>query len=169
MDSENQQHNQAQAKQTEPKSQLQGLEGFFDTYLREKSPFQFPAKGREWIVQYGPWISLALLILGAIVLIPAIILMLGLTAVTVPYQVAAGTIHNTIYGTVGMLFSLAVLVIEGIAIPALLKRSMSGWKLLYYAGLLSAVGQIISLNLFGALLSLVIGMFILFQIRSYYK
>lgn len=169
MDSENQQQNQAQAKHTEPKSQLQGLEGFFDTYLREKSPFQLPAKAREWIVQYGPWISLVLLIIGAIVLIPLLFLWLGLTAVSVPYQVAAGTIHNTTYGLIGMLFSIAVLVMEGIAIPALLKRKMSGWKLIYYASLLSALGQIISLNIFGAIVGLVIGMFLLFQIRSYYK
>lgn len=173
MDSQNQQQDQqqgqAQAKAAEPKSQLQGLEGFFDTYLREKAPFQFPAKGREWIVQYGPWISLVFLILGALVLIPVAMIALGLTALTLPFQAAAGTVTNSGLNLIGLVISLAVLVMEAIAIPALLKRKMSGWKMLYYAGLVSAVGSIISMNFFGAIIGLVIGMYILFQIRSYYK
>lgn len=168
MDTQNQNQGQAQ-KSAEPKSQLQGLEGFFDTYLREKAPFQLPYGAREWIVKYGPWISLVFLIIGALVLIPVLTIALGLTAVTLPYQAMAGTVGTTTLGWIGIVLSLAVLVMEAIAIPALLKRKMSGWKMLYYAFLLSAVSQIISMSILGFILSLVIGMYILFQIRSFYK
>lgn len=154
---------------TEEKSQLQGLEGFFDTYLRIKAPWQLPAGAREWIVKYGPWISLVFLILGALVLIPLLVLALGLTAVTLPFAAAAGGLHTSIFGWIGIIISLAVLVMQGIAIPGLLKRQLSGWKMLYYAELLSIVGQIINRDFISAIFTIIIGMFILFQIRSYYK
>jgi hypothetical protein len=170
MDSQNQEHdNHAKASHSEPKSQLDGLEGIFDTYLREKAPFQFPAKVREWIVKYGPWISLVLLILTALVVIPGLFIILGLTAVTLPYQ-AMGTVKSM--GPIdylAILISLAVLVMEAMAIPALLKRKLSGWKLVYYASLLSIVSSLLTGAIVSAILSLVIGMYILFQIRSYYK
>ena len=37
--------------------------GFLDYYLVQKAPFQIPDGGREWIVKYGPWIAVVLLIL----------------------------------------------------------------------------------------------------------
>ncbi len=168
MDSDNSQQHQ-EVKQAQPKSQLQGLEGFFDTYLREKAPFQLPNSVKEFLVKYGPWISLVFLILGAIVLIPLLLITLGLTAVSLPFQAAAGTLHNTGLGYVSMIISLVVLVMEAVAIPALLKRKLSGWHMIYYASLLSAAGQLIDLNIIGAVISLVIGMYVLFQIRSYYQ
>ncbi len=168
MDTQN--HNESSAhKNAEPKSQLQGLEGFFDTYLREKAPFQLPHGAREWIVKYGPWISLVFLIIGAFILIPVLMIALGLTAVTLPYQAMAGTVGTTAFGWLGIILSLVVIVMEAMAIPALMKRKMSGWKLLYFAFLLSAVSQIITMNIIGFILSLLIGMYILFQIRSFYK
>lgn len=151
------------------KSQLTGLEGFFDTYLRIKAPWQLPAAAKEWIVKYGPWISLVLLIIGAVVLIPLLVFALGLTAVTLPFMAAAGTLHSTAFGWFHIALSLVILVMQGIAIPALMKRKLSGWRMLYYAELLSVISSLISVQIFSALVALIIGMYILFQIRSYYK
>lgn len=151
------------------KSTLEGLEGFFDTYLRIKAPFQFPPAAREWIVKYGPWISLVFLILGALVLIPLLVFALGLTAVSLPFAAATGSVQTTMFGWIGIVISLAVLVMQGIAIPQLMKRQLSGWKLIYYAQLLSAAGSIVSGSIVGAIIGLAIGMYVLFQIRSYYK
>ncbi len=153
----------------EEKTQLDELEGFFDTYLRIKAPFQLPAGLKEWIVKYGPWISLVFLILGAIILIPLLIIAFGLTAISLPIAAATGSVHTSIFGWIGIAISLAVMVMQGIAIPGLLKRQLSGWKLLYYAQLLSVASSIVNGNILSAILSLVIGMYILFQIRSYYK
>lgn len=150
-------------------SHLPGLEGFFDTYLHHKAPFQLPVKAREFIVQYGPWISLVLLILAALVIVPLLILALGLTVVTLPFQAATGAVHTTGVGYIQILIGLVVLVMEGIAIPGLLKRKLSGWKMLYYAILLSAFSSLLNLAIVSVIINLVIGMYILFQVRSYYK
>lgn len=153
----------------EEKSTLPGLEGFFDTYLRIKAPWQLPAGAKEWIVKYGPWISLVLLILGAIVLVPLLILALGITAVNLPFAAMAGGVSTTPFGWAGIILGLAVLVMQGIAIPGLLKRQLSGWKMVYYAEIVSIVSTLIRGDIISAIFALVIGMFILFQIRSYYK
>jgi len=150
-------------------SHLRGLEGFFDTYLHLKAPFQLPVKAKEFIVKYGPWISLVLLIIAAVTVIPLLVLALGLTVITLPFQAAAGTVHTTGVGYLHLLISLVALVMEGIAIPGLLKRKLSGWRMLYYASLLSALGSLLSLNIVSLILGLVISMYILFQIREYYK
>ncbi|QQS22746.1 hypothetical protein IPM19_03910 [bacterium] len=99
-----------QTKHHEPKSTLTGLEGFFDTYLREKAPFQFPPNAREWIVKYGPWIMLIFVILGALILIPATLIALGLTAVSVPFAAATGNLGLTGLGVISLLLSVVVLI-----------------------------------------------------------
>jgi hypothetical protein len=150
-------------------SHLPGLEGFFDTYLHLKAPFQLPAKAKEFIVKYGPWISLVLLIIAAVTVIPLLVLALGLSVIALPFQAAAGSIHTTGVGYLHLLISLAAMVLDGIAIPGLLKRKLSGWRLLYYASLLSALGSLISLDIVSLIVGLIVSMYILFQIREYYK
>lgn len=150
-------------------STLGGLEGFFDTYLRVKAPWQLPVKAKEFIVKYGPWISLVLLVIGAITIIPLLILALGLNLVAMPFLAATGYVQNSMWGFVHIIITLIVLIMEGIAIPGLLKRRLSGWHMLYHAMLLSALGSLISLDIISFVVGLVISMFILFQIRDYYK
>lgn len=150
-------------------SHLPGLEGFFDTYLRIKAPFQLPVKAKEFLVQYGPWITLVLLIIAAVTIVPLLLLALGLTAISLPFQAAAGTVTTTGTGFVHIAIGVAVLVMQAIAIPGLLKRKLSGWKMIYYAALLSAVGSLLAMEIVGLILGLVISMYILFQIREYYR
>lgn len=161
--------NQQHPRQPEPKSTLKGLEGFFDTYFREKAPFQFPPGARERIVRYGPWVMLVFLILGAIILVPAALIALGLSTAVAPFAGSAGTSGMTGLGTASILLSIVVLIMEAVAIPSLLKRKLSGWKLMYYASLLSAVCSLLNMSIIGAVVSLAISMYILFQVRSYYK
>lgn len=150
-------------------STLPGLEGFFDTYLHIKAPFQLPANVKEFIVKYGPWITLVILIIAALVIIPLALLALGLTAASAPFSVAAGYGGNAVMGIISAIIGVATLVLEAIAIPKLLKRQLGGWKLVYYAALLSALGSLISLNIVSLVLGLLISMYVLFQIREYYK
>lgn len=167
----NEQNNQ-QAPMPEAKpaaSTLTGLEGFFDTYLRVKAPFQLPAGAKEFIVKYGPWITLVVIIIAAITIIPLTLLALGITAATLPFAVVAGYGHNTMMGFVQIGFGIATLVLEAIAIPGLLKRKLSAWKLVYYASLLSALGSLLSLSILSLVIGLLVSMYILFQIREYYK
>jgi hypothetical protein len=166
---ENESHHSGGGSGGSKTSHLPGLEGFFDTYLHLRSPIQLPAGAKEFIVKYGPWISLVLLIIAAVTVIPLMIFALGLTAATLPFQAAVGVIHTTTLWYVHLVISFVVLVMEGIAIPGLLKRKMSGWRMLYYAMLLSAVGNLLAQDILGFIFGLVISMFILFQIREYYR
>lgn len=150
-------------------SHLHGLEGILDTYLRIKAPFQLPVKAKDFLVQYGPWISLVLLIIAAVAIIPLLALALGLTVITLPFQAAAGAVYVTTGNYLQLGIGIASMVMQAIAIPGLLKRKLSGWHMAYYASLLSIVGSLISGHIVSAILSLLISMYILFQIRSYYK
>lgn len=150
-------------------SSLTGLEGFFDTYLHVKAPFQLPTGAKEFIVKYGPWITLIILIIAAIVIIPLTLLTLGLMTAATPVMVAGGYASNSVMGYIQIAIGLITLVMEAIAIPKLLKRQLSGWKLVYWAALLSALGSLLSLQIVSLVLGLLISMYILFQIREYYK
>ncbi len=150
-------------------SKLEGLEGFFDTYLRIKSPVQLPTGAKEFIVKYGPWITLVILIIAAAAIIPLTIVALGLTAVTFPFAAATGYAGHSVMGLIYIGIGIVTLVMEAIAIPKLLKRQLGGWKLVYWASLLSALSSLLSLSIISLVLGLIISMFILFQIREYYK
>ena len=57
------------------------LIGFLDFYLVKQAPFQIPDGGREWIVKFGPWITVVLLILT----LPILLFALGLGAIFIPF------------------------------------------------------------------------------------
>lgn len=151
----------------QPPAQAHGimsqLENFFDTYLHKKAPFHIPPAGKEFIVKFGPWITLVLMLLA----IPVILAGLGLMAAFSPAIMAYGQ-YSTQYLLQSVL-SLVVLIMEAVALPGLFKRSLSGWKLVYYAALLSAVGQLITFSIVALIVDLVITMYVLFEIRDYYK
>lgn len=60
---------------------LSKLEDFFNTYLHKKAPFHLPPAAREWIVKYGPWIVLVLMVLA----LPVILAAFSLSAVLQPF------------------------------------------------------------------------------------
>ena len=60
------------------------------------------------------------------------------------------------------------------ALPGLFARKMSGWKLLFYSVIINLVyGLVNSLTYFGSILgtliSVLISLYILFQVKSLYK
>jgi hypothetical protein len=132
--------------------------------LYSKITFHIPPAGREFIVHYGPWITLVLMFLA----VPAILLALGLTAAFSPFAGMYGVKTGGMFFVSGLI-SLGVLALEGIALPALFKRQISGWNFVFYASLLSAVGNLLSMNWFGLILGTAVSMYILFEIKSYYK
>src|ERR1035438_4865845 len=109
---------------------MKDLENFFDTYLHKKVPFHLPPGGKQFLVQYGPWITLVILVLSALVVIPAVLLISGLSAYRNAYGYVVGYHYDTMY-SLSILLGLVALVMEGMAIPGLLKRSLAGWHLVY--------------------------------------
>lgn len=144
---------------------LKQMEDFFNTYLHQKVPFHFPSEFRQWIVKFGPWITLVVMILT----LPATLTALGLQTAFSPFAAFYGYWH---YGPVYMLsglINLAALIMQAIALPALFKRGLSGWHLVYYSVLVHGVGQLFMGDVIGLIVSVVVSMYVLFEIREYYK
>ena len=149
------------------------LEAWLYTYLVVKAPFQLPVGLKEFIVKYGPWITLVL----GILLLPAIfaIFTLGSLVGTVASMYTSVTVGPMYW--IAMLLLVVQIVIMFVSVPMLLKRKRSGWLLVFYADLLSLGYSIFSSfsygyftigSLIGGLIGATIGFYFLFQIRSYY-
>jgi hypothetical protein len=137
------------------------LIGFLDFYLVKKAPFQIPAAGREWIVQYGPWIAVVLLVLS----LPAALFVLGVGTTLMPF---GGWGYATGFGmaAIALIIHLVLMVL---ALPGLFARKMSGWRLMFYAQIVSAVSSILAGSILGGLIGALISLYILFQVRVLYK
>ncbi len=140
---------------------LQGLIATLDEYLVKKAPFQIPEGGKEFIVRFGPWISLVLLVL----MLPLLLMALGLGAIVAPF---AGIQYATGFG-IAAIFALVQVVMLGMALPGLFARKMSGWTLLFYEQLVGFVGSILSGSIVGGIIGAIIGLYILFQVRTKYS
>ena len=145
---------------TTPVEPPKDLIGFLDFYLVKKAPFQIPDGGREWIVKFGPWITVVLLILT----LPLLLVALGIGAFFMPW---GGVGYATGFG----FLTLVVIVELGLmiaALPGLFARKMSGWQLLFYSQLVSIVYNLLTGSIVGGLLFGLIALYILFQVRTLY-
>lgn len=152
------------AKNADFKEMMEKLNDTLETYLVDKAPYQLPSKAKEAIVTYGPWITLILLIMA----LPAILFAFGIGSIFAPFAFLGGINAGVSYGF-GLIFSVVVLVVEAVAIPGLFKRKAGAWRLMYYATLLRGVQNLISFNLGGLIIGTLISLYILFQIKEYYK
>lgn len=137
------------------------LLGFLDYYLVEKAPFQIPDNAKEWIVQYGPWIALVLMLFS----LPALLFALGVGATLMPFGgvgYATGFTYYALAAVIQIALTLA-------ALPGLFARRMTGWQLLFYATLVSLVFSLLSGSIVGGIIGAVISLYILFQVRPLYK
>ena len=139
------------------------LMGFLDYWLVKKAPFQIPDSAKEWIVKWGPWITVVLMVLS----LPIIFAAIGLSAFLTPYAALAGAGYTAWYW-VGLAVVVLELALGLMALPGLFARKLSGWTLLFYSQVVSLVYGLISGNILGALIGAVIGFYILFQIREKY-
>jgi hypothetical protein len=142
-------------------SALASLEANLDNYLVKRAP-QIPEGGREFIVNFGPWIAVVIVLIA----IPAILAVVSsIREVGIPMS----------YWVVKAIL-LVQAVILAFAIPKLIRRERRGWELLFYYQLLAVVTSLISwlphfdlLNLFWSFVGDLIGFYIIFQIRSHYR
>lgn len=132
--------------------------------LYQKVPWHLPAKAREFIVHFGPWITLVIMVLS----VPALLLALGVTAVFAPVAVMYGArIGGSFF--LGGLVSLLAFLLAVIALPGLFKRELKAWQLVYYSVLVSAVADVLMVNLGGFIIGTALSLYVLFEIKSYYK
>lgn len=135
--------------------------GFLDFYLVKKAPFQIPGAGRELIVRFGPWITMVLLILT----LPFLLFALGFGAILMP---VGGIGYSAGLGLL-TIFIVLELGLMAAALPGLFARKLAGWQLLFYSQLVGIVHSLLTGNIIGGLLTALIGLYILFQVRPLYR
>lgn len=136
------------------------LIGFLDFYLVKKAPFQIPDAGREWIVKFGPWITVVLLILT----LPLLMVALGIGVAAMPFG-GVGYATGFSVMTIVLIAELGLMIA---ALPGLFARKMAGWTMLFYSQLVGIVYNVLTGNVVGGLLFGLIGLYILFQVRPLY-
>lgn len=151
---------------------LAGLESWLYDMLVVKAPFQLPKSFTDWLVKYGPWVTLVI----AVLLLPLVFTVIGLSTfvggLAGSYGVAVGPTY-----WLALLALVAQIAVMFISVPMLLKQQRKGWQLLFYAELFNIAYVIVNgfgssytvvSSLVSAAVSAVIGFYILFQIRHYY-
>lgn len=165
-------------------SALQGLENSLDDLFVKQAP-ELPTNGKKALVQYLPWISLAL---GIISLWAVYVLWhwahLANNLINYANSISAAYGGPAIANnrlSFGIWIGLAVLAVEAVlyilAYPGLRDRKKSGWNLLFYGLLINVVYGVVILftsygglgNLIWSLIGSAIGFYFLFQIRASYK
>lgn len=166
--SENGGQSQSQQGASDPKAEVKGfinqLEALLDEYMVKKAPFAIPMGGKEFIVKVAPYLVIVFAILG----VPAILAGLGLSAFLTPFAMMGGSLWG-VSAMISLIVSAIALVIEVIAVPGLFKRTHGGWRLVFYASIVSTIGNLLALNIVGGAIGAVIGWYILFQVKDMYK
>lgn len=154
----------ASSTKTDIKGLIGQLEALLDEYMVKKAPFAIPMGGKEVIVKVAPYLIIVFAILG----IPAILAGLGLSAMLTPLVMLGGSAWG-INTMISLVVSAIALVMEVVAVPGLFKRTNGGWRLVFYASIVSVIGNILSLNLVGGVIGALISWYILFQVKDMYK
>ena len=161
------------------------LEEQLDEIFVKNAPFQLPKNVKEWIVAYLPYINV---FFGILSLWAAwgVYQAATVTSVFVDYAnelsrtLGTGNQISTSRLSAAVWFAVIALVVQGViwlaAFPGTKARQKSGWNLLFLAVVLNAAYGILSLftyyggigSLLSYLLGTVIGLYFLFQSRSYY-
>lgn len=145
------------------------LEALLDEYMVKKAPFALPLGAKEFIVKVSPY----LVIIFAILTLPIILAVIGFSAVVAPFAMMGAAMGGYGYGWgLGAIISLVVavvsLIVEVIAVPGLFKRTKGGWRLVFYASIISLIGSILSFNVIGGVIGAIISWYILFQVKDMY-
>jgi hypothetical protein len=142
---------------------LENLEIKLEEIFTKKVP-ALPENIKEIIVKYSPYVVLVILIFT----LPLILSLLGIGAILLPASFLGG-IGSGISSFVTLIFSIATLIVEILALPGLFKRAKRSWKLMFYNSLIMLVQYIFTMNIGGLVIGSAISWYFLFQIKSYYK
>jgi hypothetical protein len=148
------------------KNTLSQLEGTFEEYFVKKAP-ALPQNIKELLVKIAPYLSILL----AILILPSLLFLLGIGGLATVLAPIGGASAVTQLPTmwISILILVPVVILEIMAIPGLFARKAVAWKYLYWAQLISAVSSLVQFNILGAIIGLVIGLYLLFQVKSFYK
>ena len=120
-----------------------------------------PANGREGLVKITPWVALVFGVLGIITGIGGLGVLTG--------SAAFGVLHSAGLGILSTLLFLAASVLLLMAYPGTSKRQYRGWTLIFWSEVLVVLSNLVSFDILGAVVGGLIGFYLLYQIKSYYK
>jgi len=150
------------------KSLMGQLESNLDEYLGKKAP-QIPSKWKELLVKIAPYLA----ILGVVLGVPAVLALFGLSTFLVPMSTIGGMVSGRPFLGIGyivsVIFLAGVIVLEALSISPLFRRSKTGWNYMFYAALLGAVQNLLSFNIGGLVIGTLLSLYILFQVKEFYK
>ncbi len=126
--------------------------------LFKKAP-HLPKNIQELMVTVAPWLALIFGILG---------ILGGIGAVGVSPVALFGGLQSSFLVLISGILAITSSVLLVMAYPKLLKRSMAGWTLLFWADVVSAVASLLSLSL-GAVIWMILAFYLLFEIKKHYK
>lgn len=125
---------------------------------------QLPKDVRDILVSIVPWIAL----IGGIIGVAVTLVGFGVFTFLAPLAFLSGGGTDAGQGIIAVLLSLIASALLLVAFPGLSKLKTSGWRYLYYSEVVYLLGQVLSISLGGIIMSL-IGFYLLYQIRAYYK
>jgi hypothetical protein len=151
-----------QKPKTDQKSLIK-LEELLEVYFGEKAP-ALPEGIREFIVNFGPWITLLMVIAA----LPVMLAVLGLGTAAIPFSYLGG-FQFGLRHTLSMFLVGATLVLDTVALPGLFKRKLTAWRLIFYVSLISAAQNALTMNFSGLIIGSLISWYVLFQIKKLYR
>ena len=145
---------------------LTQVEGTLDEYFGKKAP-ALPQNIKEIIVKIAPY----LVIISLIFAIPAILALFGIGSLATVLSPLGGarSVAGSLTIWVGTILIVSSVILEIMAVPGLFSRKITAWRYMFWAQLITIISILVQINIVGALLSTLIGFYILFQIKSLYK
>jgi hypothetical protein len=120
---------------------------------------KLPKSVNEVLVNIAPWLSLIFGILGIVG---------GLSAIGISPIAMFGGVDASFMVLATGIGAIISSILMLMAFPKLKKRAYKGWELLFWSEVVSAVLAVLSISV-GSVLGILIGFYLLFQIKSYYK
>ena len=157
---------------------LAGFEAWLYEMVYEKISYKLPVNVREWIVKYGPWVTLIIGLMFLPLLLAVFTISSVVTVSTAAlYSAYAVPTPGPMY-YIGLLVLAVQVVVMFASISPLLKRKRIGWQMLFYATTISLVYSVFETfgygyfgfgTLIGGLIGAAVSYYVIFQIRAYYK
>ncbi len=134
-----------------------------DGLLGNRAPIQIPGKLKFLMAKFGHWLVIGLMVL----VLPGQLISLGWRAGMLPFASMGGT-DSTLQVAFALATLLFLIVMLIMALPGLHGRKVIGWQLLMLCNVINMAYGLLNGGIVGPILGLVIGLYVLFQVRRYY-
>lgn len=136
--------------------------GMMEQWFSKVPPL--PKSWRDFIAMIIPWFALLFGILGVFGSLAAF----GILTFLAPVVALSSGVGAASGGMIGALLALVASVLLLAAFPGTKAKKLSGWTFLFWSEVVSVVSAVVAFSVGGVVMGL-IGFYIIFQIKSYYK